>query len=116
MSFFDTFGTIRDRLLRAHGNDAYNPYIYAFGGAHSVSTLLTKDRAAGDDAFVVERIDSAEALWFAGGDQWVYLQEWQGTKMQEAIQRAIARGVPIGGTSAGCDVQGNFIYLSLIHI
>ena len=36
-------------VLRAHGDDAYNPYIYAFGGAHSVSTLLTKDRAAGDD-------------------------------------------------------------------
>ena len=97
-------------VLRAHGDDAYNPYIYAFGGAHSVSTLLTKDRAAGDDAFVVDRIDRAEALWFAGGDQWVYLQEWQGTKMQQAIQRAIARGVPIGGTSAGCDVQGNYIY------
>ena len=28
-------------VLRAHGDDAYNPYIYAFGGAHSVSTLLT---------------------------------------------------------------------------
>ena len=97
-------------VLRALGDDAYNPYIYAFGGAHSVSTLLTKDRAAGDDAFVVDRIDRAEALWFAGGDQWVYLQEWQGTKMQQAIQRAIARGVPIGGTSAGCDVQGKYIY------
>ena len=97
-------------VLRAHGDDAYNPYIFAFGGANSVATLLTKDRAAASDAFVVDRIDRAEALWFAGGDQWTYLTEWQGTPMQAAIQRAVARGVPVGGTSAGCDIQGEYIY------
>ena len=47
---------------------------------------------------------------FAGGDQWTYLQEWMGTPMEEHINAAIARGVPVGGTSAGCDVQGQFIY------
>jgi peptidase E len=33
-----------------------------------------------------------------------------GTAMQKAVQAAVSRGVPVGGTSAGCDIQGNYIY------
>jgi len=55
-------------------------------------------------------IDKAEAIFFAGGDQWTYLQEWQGSTMQKRVQAAIDRGVPVGGTSAGCDIQGGNIY------
>ena len=33
-----------------------------------------------------------------------------GTALQRAVQSAVSRGVPVGGTSAGCDVQGNYIY------
>lgn len=49
-------------------------------------------------------------FFFAGGDQWTYLQEWQGTSMQKELLAAIERGVPVGGTSAGCDIQGGYIY------
>ena len=97
-------------VLRASGTDAYNDYIRGLGVANSVATLLTHSVDAGSDPFVLSKVDTAEAIFFAGGDQWTYLTEWQGTPLQQHIQAAIARGVPIGGTSAGCDVQGQYIY------
>jgi len=97
-------------VLRASGDDAYNSYIQGLGSTHSVATLLTKNRAAAEDPFVLSKIDGADAIWFAGGDQSVYLDEWQASTMQQRLQAAIARGVPVGGTSAGCDIQGGSVY------
>jgi len=97
-------------VLRASGTDAYNPYIQQLGDSHSVATLLTNSRAAAEDPFVLSKIDAADAIFFAGGDQSVYLAEWQNSTMQQRLQAAIGRGVPVGGTSAGCDIQGGGIY------
>lgn len=97
-------------VLRASGDDSYNAYIQGFGKSNSVATLLTSSREAAEDAFVLAKIDAAEAIFFAGGDQWTYLQQWQGTSMQQHLQAAIDRGVPVGGTSAGCDIQSGNIY------
>jgi cyanophycinase-like exopeptidase len=108
---FQTFGSRRHvvAVLRESGDDAYNSYIQGLGKLNSVATLITKNRVAATDSFVLEKIDQAEAIFFAGGDQSVYLQEWMDTPLQKHIQAAIARGVPVGGTSAGGDVQGGFI-------
>eukprot|EP00937_MAST-01D_sp_MAST-1D-sp2_P004044 g4044.t1 len=100
-------------VIRASGDDAYNPYILSQVGAnpHSVTTLLTKDRQAASDPDVLALVDRADAIFFAGGDQWTYLQEWRGTPLQQRVQAAMdERGVPVGGTSAGCDVLGGAIY------
>jgi cyanophycinase len=97
-------------VLRSSGDDGYNSYIQGLGESNSVATLLTSSRDAAEDAFVLAKIDAAEAIFFAGGDQWTYLQQWQGTSMQRHLQAAIDRGVPVGGTSAGCDIQSGNIY------
>jgi cyanophycinase len=112
---FQTFGSRRHvvAVLRESGDDAYNSYIQGLGKLNSVATLITKNRVAATDSFVLEKIDQAEAIFFAGGDQSVYLQEWMDTPLQKHIQAAIARGVPVGGTSAGGDVQGGFIYTAI---
>lgn len=92
-------------------DDAYNPYIRGLGKTHSVATLLTKSRQAGDDDAAIQIIAAADAIFFAGGDQWTYLQEWQGTALQKTVQKLIQeRNIPVGGTSAGCDIQGGEIY------
>lgn len=97
-------------VIRASGDDSYNTYIQGLGKTNSVATLLTTSKEAAEDPFVLGKIDGAEAIFFAGGDQWAYLQEWQGTSMQKRLQAAIDRGVPVGGTSAGCDIQSGNIY------
>jgi cyanophycinase-like exopeptidase len=45
-----------------------------------------------------------------GGNQATYVNLWQNTPIERALDQAVARGVPIGGTSAGLAVLGQYIY------
>lgn len=100
-------------VIRATGTDAYNPYIYAMGGVRSVETIVVPSRDAASDPFVLQRLRGAEAVFIAGGDQGDYLQYWKGTPLSAALQELANRNVPIGGTSAGLAVLGQFIYSGL---
>lgn len=97
-------------ILRASGGDAYNPYIQSLCRVNSVSTLVIPDRTAAADPFVATTIRNAEAVFIAGGDQANYINFWVGTSVQQALNEALVRGVPIGGTSAGLAVLGEFVY------
>jgi len=97
-------------VIRATGTDAYNPYIYELGTVDSVETVIIKNRAAASDQFVVDKIRNAEALFIAGGDQFNYVSYWKGTPVEDAIHYLATRNVPIGGTSAGLAVMGEFIF------
>jgi cyanophycinase len=97
-------------VIRASGTDAYNPYINQLGKLDSVETLIIKSRKAASEAFVVDKIRNAEALFIAGGDQANYINFWKATPVAEAIQSLIDRQVPIGGTSAGLAVLGEFLF------
>jgi cyanophycinase len=100
-------------VIRATGADAYNEYIAGLCHQNSVSTLVIPDRAAAMAPFVATTIRNAEALFIAGGDQGNYVRNWQGTPVQDAINELIRRGVPVGGTSAGLAVLGEFSYSAL---
>jgi cyanophycinase-like exopeptidase len=98
-------------VLRATGTHAYDPYIYGeLGGVESCETMLLGDRAASNDPCVLATIAGAEALFIAGGNQWDYVRLWAGTAIEEGIHNAAARGVPVGGTSAGLAVLGEFAF------
>jgi cyanophycinase-like exopeptidase len=97
-------------ILRASGDDDYNPYVNGLCKANSVSTLILPDRASAEDPAVADIIRKAEVVFIAGGDQSNYVRGWQGTPVQAAINDGIAAGKPIGGTSAGLAVQGEFVY------
>ena len=100
-------------ILRAHGDDAYNSYVNDLCKANSVATLIIPNRDAAQDPAVADIIHHAEAIFIAGGDQANYIHFWQGTPVQDAINLHIASGKPIGGTSAGLAVQGEFTYGAL---
>jgi cyanophycinase len=102
-------------ILRATGTDAYDPYVKGLEDGkscklNSVATLIMPSREAAGDPFVAETIAHAEAIFIAGGDQANYIRLWMGTPVQTAINAAIARGVPLGGTSAGLAVMGEWAY------
>ena len=97
-------------VIRATGTDAYNPYIFDLGTVDSVETVIIKNRAAASDPFVVDKIRNAEALFIAGGDQFNYVSYWKGTPVEDAIHYLVTRNVPIGGTSAGLAVMGEFLF------
>lgn len=100
-------------VLRASGTDAYNPYINKLGAVDSVETLIVKSRAAAADDFVVNKVRNAEAIFIAGGAQSNYVKFWQGTPLADAVNQAVAKGVPIGGTSAGLAILGEFSFPAL---
>lgn len=102
-------------IIRASGTDAYNPYVQQLcPNANSVATLIVPTASAAADPFVVATLNAAEAIWIAGGDQSVYITQWKGTPLQTALNAAIGRGVPVGGTSAGMMVLTQFIYSALL--
>lgn len=97
-------------VLRASGTDEYNDYILALCGCDSVETIVFSDRSAASDPFVVETIRNAEAVFIAGGDQSNYERYWRGTQALGAINFVAAKPAPIGGTSAGMAVMGEYVY------
>jgi cyanophycinase len=97
-------------VLRARGTDAYNPYVHSLCHENSVATLLIPDRKTALDEAVRTRIANASAIFISGGDQAKYVNYWMDTPVQAAMNDAIGRGVPVGGTSAGLAVQGEFMY------
>lgn len=97
-------------ILRASGDDAYNPYIKGLCHVNSVATLVIPNRTAAEDSFVAATIRHAEAVFISGGDQANYINFWAGTPVQVALNHLLTRNVPLGGTSAGLAVLGEFVY------
>lgn len=100
-------------ILRAGGGDDYNSYVNGLCQLNSVATLIIPDRDAALDPAVSHIIRHAEAVFIAGGDQARYVNFWRGTPVQEAINADIASGKPVGGTSAGLAILGEFSYGAL---
>jgi cyanophycinase len=100
-------------VLRASGSDEYNAYIHALCGCDSVETLVFEDRRAASDPFVIKTIRNAEALFIAGGDQSRYVRFWKDTAVEDAINYVVAKPAPVGGTSAGMAILGDFAYSAM---
>ena len=100
-------------VLRASGADEYNGYIYDLCGCDSVETLVFENRDAASDPFVIETIRNAEALFIGGGDQSRYVRYWKGTPVEDAIHHVAAKPAPVGGTSAGMAILGEFAYSAM---
>lgn len=98
-------------IIRASGSTGYNEYLYKLGKVNSVESLLINSRELAYNDTVVRIVKEAEGLFIAGGDQWNYVQYWKGTPLNEAINYLInKKQVPVGGTSAGLAVLGEFCF------
>lgn len=101
-------------VLRTSGADGYNDYLYGeIGGVDSVETILVTSRALADSDDVADRLAHAEAIFIAGGDQATYVEDWKGTRVEQELESAWARGAVIGGTSAGCAILGEVVFAAL---
>ena len=105
-------------ILRANTDDDYaqkvNKEIKAVCPLNSVSTIVFASREDSDDPKLVQIIRQAEAIFLAGGDQSNYVRFWQDTPVEDALNRHIAEDKPIGGSSAGLAVLGEFSFASMI--
>ena len=101
-------------VLRATEADEYNAEFHEACPGNSVTTLVITSRNGAAAPFVAEKLRAAHAIFLSGGDQSNYVRDWTHTPVQEIINSAMARGVPIGGISAGLAVQGEFVFSSMI--
>ncbi|MEM7102921.1 MAG: T9SS type A sorting domain-containing protein [Bacteroidota bacterium] len=100
-------------VLRTSGSDGYNNYLYSELGitVNSVETIVCNNASASTDPYVLQKIQQAEAIWFAGGNQWTYVSFWRNTPFNDALNEAITqRNIVIGGTSAGMAIQGKYYF------
>ncbi len=98
-------------IIRASGGAGYNEYMYKLGKVNSVETLLINNREEALDPAIAAIIQNAEAVFIAGGDQWNYVNFWSNTPIQEALNYLIKiKHAPIGGTSAGLAVIGQYVF------
>lgn len=97
-------------VLRASGSDGYNNYMYSELGVtiNSVTTFVIHNTAGALDPYVLDKVGKAEAIWFAGGDQFDYVSYFKDNVMEEVLNQFIneKQGV-IGGTSAGMAILGS---------
>lgn len=98
-------------VIRSSGADGYNSYMYNMVPVNSVETIIIDSRLKADLPSVSQRIQNAEALFIAGGDQWNYVNYWKNTATESAINYLInTKQVPVGGTSAGLAILGQAYY------
>ena len=95
--------------IRGSGGDGYNDMLINLG-ANSVSSIVVKSAAAASNPQIIERIRNAEAIFFAGGDQSDYARKLPNSPAIKEINAAAKRGIPIGGTSAGLAILGEFYF------
>lgn len=104
-------------VLRASGTNGYNNYLYSTLGipVNSVETIVFHNQSASYEPYIHQKIQQAEAIWIAGGDQWNYISYWRNSPIDSLINLAInQRKVVIGGTSAGMAIQGMFYFSAQI--
>lgn len=100
-------------VLRASGSNGYNDYLFSDLGVdvNSVETIVFNNSSASDETYIHQRIQTAEAIWFAGGDQWDYISFWRNTAIDSLINDGINnRNLVVGGTSAGMAIQGEYYF------
>ena len=98
-------------ILRASGAGEYDPYIQNICPTmNAAQTFVISSRAGAGQPFVAGAIRNAGAVFIAGGSQDRYINFWRGTAIEDEMNGAIKRGVPIGGTSAGLAVLGQYSF------
>lgn len=80
------------------------------GGIASVQTFVFHDREASYDRALLNALKSADGIFIAGGDQSRYVRYWKDTPVAAALDAHVVAGKPLGGTSAGLAMLGEYLY------
>ena len=98
-------------VLRAsQGGEIGEEFFNDVGGIQSVETFVFHDREAASDPKIIAALKRADAIFIAGGDQSRYVRYWRGTPVAEALDAHVKSGKPLGGTSAGLAMLGEYLY------
>jgi len=93
----------------SYGQDAPGTRGWKNAGAKNVHVLFTKDRKVADSDSFVAVIKKAGGVWFEGGRQYHLVEDYGGTKTEQAFREVLERGGVVGGSSAGASILGDFL-------
>lgn len=98
-------------VLRAsQGGEIGEEFFHEVGGIASVETFVFHDREAATDPKILAALKRADGIFIGGGDQSRYVRYWRGTPVAEALDAHVKAGKPLGGTSAGLAMLGEYLY------
>lgn len=84
-----------------------------WGPVVSAETIIFHDRRAAFDPRVIAVLRGADGIFLMGGDQANYIRYWKGTPVQQMLDAHVRAGRPIGGSSAGLAILGQYSYGAL---
>lgn len=96
-------------VINFNGGNGYTDYIFSLCNCDSVETIVFKNKNASTNQLVINKIRNAEALFISGGDQSIYVDLWKNTPIEDAINFVANKPAPIGGSSAGMAIMGEFV-------
>lgn len=100
-------------VIRTSGSDGYNDYFLNQLGVtiNSVETLVINNVNGATDPYVLNKVANAEAIWFAGGNQATYVNYFKDNAFMDLLNAHVnVKQAPIGGTSAGMAIMGEFYF------
>jgi cyanophycinase-like exopeptidase len=103
--------------------DVYNDLIYNLNGTthlrpNSVTTACFTGRSGSYDKRLKQLLDGASMVFITGGDQDKYYDYWRDSPVSSALAQLTrpaslgGMGRPLGGSSAGLAVQGEYCYVA----
>ncbi len=109
--FFERAGHGHIVVLRAsQGNEIAEEFYNEVGGVASVETYVFSGRESSDDPALLRSLARADGIFLGGGDQSRYVRFWRGTPVAAALEKHVRDGKPLGGTSAGLAMLGEYLY------
>jgi len=82
-----------------------------FPKVNSVTTIVLESTKDGNDPKVLKLLNEAELIFFAGGDQSLYIDYLKNSKASQLIQSRLDHfDLSIAGTSAGMAILGEYDY------
>ena len=96
-------------------NHRYTHYLWRLAEVNnikvnSITTISTKNRSATNNVEVKNILQTAEAIFLTGGDQYRYKSYWENTDFIKILNKKIADKTPIAGSSAGLAILGEFYF------
>ncbi|MCG8455243.1 MAG: cyanophycinase [Holophagales bacterium] len=79
----------------------YYEELFARHGAENVRGLELRRREQAHDKAFLAAVESADGIFFSGGDQRRITEVVLGTPLHDLLRRRLAEGAVVGGTSAG---------------
>ena len=79
------------------------------GGDARFQVLTSAKRQEVESPDYLTALEKANGVWFGGGRQWRFVDAYEGTRFQSALESVLKRGGVIGGSSAGATILGDYL-------